>query len=154
MHILKRQSNLPNNDYRYSIITHGAQGRKVIEITTTDDIATSSAKATRLIFRRSDDGELDALTLRTSFPNSSRTKDPRELDMRVEYQKRPIGKITLTSRPEKPVYELSVDVGGVDPVLFAILAAVVDDRLMISKRRLRRQPLQGPTGLATVYARG
>ena len=145
MHILKRKSvSSSSKELTYTITTHGRQGVKIIEVTTSPDIL--SASSTRLIFRRSDNNELDAIRLKTFLPGSAKGK-LEQLDMRVEYQGCPIGRISLVAKAEKPVYQFDIDRQGVEPVLFAILATIVDDRLMTTKRRSRRHPFTGLSGV-------
>ncbi|KPI35949.1 uncharacterized protein AB675_10494 [Cyphellophora attinorum] len=145
MHILRRHNppGANSNEFCYTITTHGNQGTKLLEITTTPTLL--SASSTRLIFRRSDNGELDALRLKIFLTGGG--ANLQQLDMRVEYQGSPVGTITLISKPEKPVYQLDITQPGIEPVLFAILATVVDDRLMTTKRRSRQHWSAGVPGI-------
>jgi hypothetical protein len=145
MHILRRHNSpgANTNGFCYTITTHGNQGTKILEITTTSTLL--KASSTRLIFRRADNNELDALRLKTFLPGGGATLQ--QLDMRVEYQGSPVGTITLMSKPEKPVYQLDITRPGIEPLLFAILATVIDDRLMTTKRRSRRHWSAGVPGI-------
>lgn len=150
-HTIKRITE--GDRWRYTACSPGKDGARYLEIETTSKILTSAS--TRLVFRSTIDGELDAIYLKTEVQKGRRTA-------LVEYQGKKIGEILQLGNDKQPKFNLVIEVPRVDPLLFVCLAYVLDDRLMTSRRRLRR-PLgagftgvgKGPgAGLAGAYAIG
>jgi hypothetical protein len=140
--------------YRYTIHAPGASGAKLLEITTTPDLLTSSS--TKLIFRDHASGELDAVTLRLfSHPSLPSPQ------MTVLHQNAVVGRMSLLSKESEPALKLDC-AADVDPLLLVVLVLVVDDRWMTQRRRLKREfgtgvlgVGKGPgAGLAGAYALG
>lgn len=150
-HTIKRKTD--GDRYQYSAVSPGKDGVRYLEIETTSKILTGAS--TKLVFRSAVDGELDAIYLKTEVQKNRRTA-------LVEYRGKKIGEIQQLGGDDRPKFSLIIDIPRVDPLLFACLAYVLDDRLMTSRRRLRR-PLgagftgigKGPgAGLAGAYAIG
>jgi len=135
-HTIKRKTD--GDRYLYSAVSRGKDGARYLEIETTSKIL--STASTRLVFRSTVDGELDAIYLKTEVKRNCRTAI-------VEYQGNKIGEIVQLGTDDRPTFSLVIDVPGVDPLLFACLAYVLDDRLMTSRRRLRRPMGAGFTGI-------
>lgn len=150
---LKRKQN--GDQWFYTIHSSGGSegGVKLLEIATTSKILRQSS--TRLVFRSTLDGELDALYLNTSIEQGIRRAD-------VVYQGNRIGGIVQLRSDDNPKFDLKIDIPRVDPLLFVLLALVLDDRLMKSRRRLKRKLGSGfagigkgpGAGLAGAYAIG
>ncbi|RVX71819.1 hypothetical protein B0A52_04218 [Exophiala mesophila] len=136
-----------------SSVGGGEGGVKLLEIATTSKIVRQSS--TRLVFRSTLDGELDALYLNTSIQNGIRRAD-------VVYQGNRIGGIAQLRSDDNPRFDLKIEIPHVDPLLLVLLALVLDDRLMKSRRRLKRKLGSGfagigkgpGAGLAGAYAIG
>lgn len=131
-HTIKRKTD--GDRWHYSARSVGKDGVQYLEIETTSKIISNAS--TKLVFRSTVDGELDAIYLRTELQRGRRTAV-------VEYQGKRIGEILQLGKDESPKFNLVIDVPRVDPLLFVCLACVLDDRLMTSRRRLRRPLLLG-----------
>lgn len=150
-HTIKRKTD--GDRWHYSARSVGKDGVQYLEIETTSKIISNAS--TKLVFRSTVDGELDAIYLRTELQRGRRTAV-------VEYQGKRIGEILQLGKDESPKFNLVIDVPRVDPLLFVCLACVLDDRLMTSRRRLRRPFASGfpgvgkgpGAGLAGAYAVG
>lgn len=150
-HTIKRKTE--GDRWHYSARAPGKDGAQYLEIETTSKILASAS--TKLVFRSTADGDLDAVYLKTEVQRGRRSAV-------VEYQGRRIGEILQLGKDESPKFNLVIDVPGVDPLLFVCLAYVLDDRLMTSRRRLRRPFASGlpgvgkgpGAGLAGAYAIG
>lgn len=153
---MKRKQN--GDQWFYTIHSSSSSGGseggvKLLEIATTSKILRQSS--TRLVFRSTLDGELDALYLNTSIEQGIRRAD-------VVYQGNRIGGIVQLRSDDNPKFDLKIDIPRVDPLLFVLLALVLDDRLMKSRRRLKRKLGSGfagigkgpGAGLAGAYALG
>ena len=102
--------------------------------------------------RRGAAGEWEALRLHTRVcergkGRSGKGKEGSGLQMTVTYQGERVGEIVLLGSSEKPEFQIEVEVAGVDPLLLAVLALVVDDRWMGEKRRFRQEFARGWTGV-------
>jgi hypothetical protein len=136
-------------EWRYMIQGLGMEGKKLLEVSTTRDLAEGLGGETRLVFRGSGDGELDALRLRTKRLErvGGKGRDQEGLEMVVVYQGSRVGEIVLLGSSEKPGFRIEIGVAGVDPLLFVVLALVVDDRWMGEKRRYRQEFGRGFRGI-------
>lgn len=150
-HTIKRKCN--GNVWRYTALAPGKDSVRYLEIETTPKISTKAS--TRLVFRSSVDNELDALHMNSEVYDGIRR-------LEVVYRGRRTGEIKQVGSDKEPKFSLVIEVAGIDPLLFVCFALVLDDRLMTSRRRLRR-PLgsgfagigKGPgAGLAGAYAIG
>ncbi|KAK5062838.1 hypothetical protein LTR84_004913 [Exophiala bonariae] len=150
-HTIKRKTD--GDRWHYSACAPGKDGTQYLEIETTSKILANAS--TKLVFRSTADGELDAIYLKMAVTGGRRTAV-------VGYQGKRIGQILQAGKDEEPKFNLVIDVPGVDPLLFVCLAYVLDDRLMTSRRRLRRPFASGlpgvgkgpGAGLAGAYAVG
>lgn len=135
-HTIKRKTE--GDLWRYTASSPGKDGVRYLEIETTSHILTKAV--TKLVFRSTIDGELDAIYLKNDIEAGRRTS-------LVEYQGQKIGELLQLGSDGHPKFNLIIDVPRVDPLLFVCLAYVLDDRLMTSRRRLRRPFGAGFTGI-------
>lgn len=142
---------MPDGTWRYTINVstgrrgaHKTGGTKILEIDTDPSMALSGNRTsweTRLIFRNAMTSELDGLTLRMT-KNSAR----KDIGGEVLYQGRKVADI-LDRGGKDPGFELRIFRDSLDPLLAVMMAYVMDDRVMGSKRRNRRAASAGLLGI-------
>lgn len=142
---------MPDGTWRYTINVstgrrgaHKTGGTKILEIDTDPSMVLAGDKTsweTRLIFRNAMTSELDGLTLRMT-KNSTR----RDVGGEVLYQGKKVADI-LDRGGKEPGFELRIFRDSLDPLLVVMMAYVMDDRVMGSKRRNRRGASVGLLGI-------
>lgn len=142
----------PDGTWRYTIHTNlGTRGRrvnggtKILEIDTDPGMmlgGRNKSWSTRLIFRNANTAELDGLTLSVTHEGLTGTGMTGE----VLYQGKKVADIVDRQRRE-PSYEIRIFRDGLDALLVMMLAYVMDDRVMGSKRRNRRSAMAGVPGI-------
>lgn len=138
--------------WRYTVHTNlGTRGRrvnggtKILEIDTDPSMMSGGRNrswSTRLIFRNANTAELDGLTLNVTHEGLAGTCMTGE----VLYQGKKVADIVDRQRRE-PSYEVRIFRDGLDALLVMMLAYVMDDRVMGSKRRNRRSAMAGVPGI-------
>lgn len=143
----------PDEHWRYTIHSHVAgtkiegssSGVKILEIDTTPGIlrgGRNQSWSTRLIFRDHQTGELDGLTLTTTQEGLTSKGTGGE----VFYQGIRVATIT-DKKKNDPGYEIRLERQNLDPLLIVMMAYVIDDRRMESRRRNRRSRAAGLKGV-------
>lgn len=120
-------------------------GTKILEIDTDPGMmlgGRNKSWSTRLIFRNANTAELDGLTLNVTHEGLTGTGMTGE----VLYQGKKVADIVDRQRRE-PSYEIRIFRDGLDALLVMMLAYVMDDRVMGSKRRNRRSAMAGVPGI-------
>lgn len=132
-----------DDTWRYTIQT--SSGSKILEVETDPGMLSNRRNdpwSTRLIFRNVTTSDLDGLTLCMRPSNTTGSSMSGE----ISYQGKRVADIVLNQRRE-PGYEVRIFRDEIDPLLVVILAYIIDDRTMDSKRRNRRARMSGFAGI-------